>query len=206
MSEDFEMQRRYFTSRLKQFSSRPDLHRAQIADCNRYLEMLDEAGSPEAFSEAIRRTGNMVSAARAEAHDRYRNREAVYRALGHERKAMEDRQRLEIIESAQTHADLASKLESFEETSRLAFDENKAMNALSSVIEALFHLCTDPPGSGAEERSLAKLRAYWEQLREADPDACWERIMTYPAYRDRLIFTDAQLGVLGEKHGELVHG
>jgi len=168
--------------------------------------MLQRAGSPGGFMEMVRNSGNMVSSSKAEAHDRYRNRAAVYDALGQEKKAAEDRQRLDIVESARTHGELAGKLTGFEESTRMAFDENKAMNAVGSVVEALFQLCTDPPGSGAEERSMAKFAAYWKQMKEADPDVSWRRIMSYPAYRDRIIFTDIQMAVLERKFREVHHG
>ncbi|MBN2586856.1 MAG: hypothetical protein JXR55_06150, partial [Candidatus Fermentibacteraceae bacterium] len=149
---------------------------------------------------------NMVSSSKAEALDRYRNRAAVYDALGQERKAAEDRQRMDVIQSARTHGELAEKLTVYEESTVTAYAENKAMNALGSVIEALFHLCTDPPGSGAEERSKAKFAAYWVQMKEADPDVSWQKIMDYPAYRDRVIFTESQMAVLEKKFREVHHG
>ncbi len=38
------------------------------------FEMLEEAGSPGEFKTRIQQTGNMVSTAKAESHDRYDNR------------------------------------------------------------------------------------------------------------------------------------
>jgi len=204
MIDSFEMQKRYFTSQLKKFERRPAIHRERIADCELYLKMLEEAGSPGEFKRMVQRSGNMISTARADARDRYRNRAAVYEALGQERKALEDRQRLEVIESAETHVQLSRDLEEFEEDTTLGFDENRAMNALGAVIKAIFHLCTDPPGSDDRERSLAEFREYWSQMKEADPEVSWEKIMSYTAYRDRIIFTDGQLEFLEKKFREVV--
>jgi hypothetical protein len=206
MSDDFGMMRRYFTSRLENFQCRPDLHREQIADCLHYLEMMDGAGSLEDFQVRVRQSGNMVSTARAEALDRYRNRAAVYRSLGQERKEAEDLERMELIRSAETHAQLSRLLCEFEEEPGEAYEENKAMNAVGSVFEALFHLCTDPPGSGARERSLIKFREYWKQMEQADPGISWERLTTYPAYRDRLVFNNRQLGILEGVFREVADG
>lgn len=206
MSDDFGMMRRYFTSRLEDFQRRSDLHNEQIADCLHYLEMLDSAGSLEDFQVMVRQSGNMVSTARAEALDRYRNRAAVYRSLGQARKEAEDLERMELIRSAETHSQLSSLLCEFEEKPGEAYEENKAMNALGSIFEALFHLCTDPRGSGARERSLIKFREYWKQLKQADPGISWERLTTYPAYRDRIVFSDRQLGILENVFREVVDG
>lgn len=206
MNEDLQMQKRYFSSKLEKFRGRPDIHKALIRDCEYYLEMLDEAASPGEFKRMVRRTGNMLSTAKADALDRYGNRAAVYDALGQERKAEEERERLTLIEKVETHNDLSVKLEEFENNTRKSYNENLAMNALGSVIKSLFHLCTDPPGSGAQERSLANFREYWRQMMEADPDVSWEKIIDYPAYRDRIIFTDRQMDILEDKFREVCHG
>lgn len=204
--DDFQLQRRYFQARLERFDKRPDLHSAQIADCHHYLEMLDEAGSPGRFMEMVRNSGNMLSMAKAESTDRYRNRAAVYRALGQERKEREDLRRLDVILGAGTHAELSRSLEEFETSSKENYEENRAMNALGPMMEALFNLCTDPPGSGAEELSMSTFREYWKQMREADPGVTWRKIMEYDAYRDRLIFTDRQMRVLEVRFREVSGG
>jgi len=206
MDNSFEMQKRYFTSQMKQFATKPKLNRYRIMDCECYLEMMEEAGSSAEFKKKIQQTGNMVSTAKAEAIDRYDNRAFIYEMLGQKRKAEADRLRIEIIESAGTHSELSEKLERFEVQNKLALDENKAINSLGSVMNALFHLNTDGPGSGDEERSLIKFRAYWKMMSEADPEVSWEKIITYRPYRDRIIFTDKQMEVLGRKFKEVLDG
>lgn len=204
--DEYRMQKRYFEARLKKFRQRPELHSALIEDCERYISMLEECGSAGDFMKRIKETGNMVSTAKAKALDRYTNRIAVFSTLGQERKAREDRQRLKLIRSAGTHRELAEKLEAFENETQLGFNENKAMNALGPMMENLFNLCTDPPGSSARERSLVGFREYWKQMREADPEVSWKKIMTCDAYRDRLIFTDEQMKVLEGVFREVQNG
>ncbi len=58
MGDSFDMQKRYFTSQLKQFGTKPALNRARMKDCEYYLEMLEEAGSPGEFKTRIQQTGN----------------------------------------------------------------------------------------------------------------------------------------------------
>lgn len=206
MDNSFEMQKRYFMSQLKQFETKPELNRARIKDCEYYLEMLEEAGSPGEFKTRIQQTGNMVSTAKAESSDRYDNRAFIYEELEQEKKAEEDRLRLEIIESAENHTELSQKLEDFEQNTKLSFNENKAINALGSIMNAIFHLQTDAKGSGDEERSLVKFHAYWKLMKEADPHVSWEKIVSYKPYRDRLIFTDEQLTVLEKVFEEVCDG
>ncbi len=206
MIDSFEMQKRYFTSQLKQFRTKSELNRARIKDCEYYLEMMEEAGSPDEFKKRIQQTGNMVSTAKAESYDRYDNRAFIYEKLEQERKAEEDRLRLGLIESAETHSELSQKLEEFEQNTKMSFNENKAVNALGSIINALFHLNTDAAGSADEERSLMKFQAYWKLMIEADPDVSWEKIMTYKPYRDRIIFTDEQMAVLEKRFVEVSDG
>jgi hypothetical protein len=206
VENSFEMQKRYFTSQLKQFRTKPELNRARIKDCEYYLEMMEEAGSPAEFKKRIQQTGNMVSAAKAEGCDRYDNRAFIYEELGQEKKVEEDRLRLGIIESAKTHSELCQKLEDFERNTELSFNENKAINAVNSIISALFHLNTDGAGSRDEERSLIQFQTYWKLIKEADPDVSWEKIMTYKPYRDRVIFTEEQMAVLEKKFVEVCDG
>ncbi len=206
MIDSFEMQKRYFTSQLKQFRTNPELNRARMKDCEYFLEMMEETGSPAEFKKRIQQTGNMVSTAKAESCDRYDNRAFIYEKLEQEKKAEEDRLRLGIIESAETHNELSQKLEAFEQNTKMSFNENKAINALGSIISALFHLNTDAVGSADEERSLIKFQAYWKLMNEADPDISWEKIMSYKPYRDRIIFTDEQMAVLEERFMEVSDG
>ena len=196
MSDTFEMQRRYFTSQLERYRKDPALNRAKIRDCEHYLEMLEQAGSLERFTEMVRETGNMVSTAKAEIHDRYGNRAFIYRRLGQERKAEADGYRLDLVETASTHQELAQSLEDFEGENRLEFMENQAIMAVGSIIKAVFHLATDPPGSAARTRNLSNLHTCWTLLEEADPEASWERLLSYRPYRDRIIFTDGELALL----------
>jgi len=206
VTDPMELQRRYFTAQLERFGIIPHLHRAQIEDCHQYLEMLEEAGSPGSFMELVKQTGNMVSSAKANAADRYANRAHVYDMLGHEGRAEEDRQRLSVIEAAETHADLSRRLEEFEANASLGRNEDRAINAVVPMVEALFHLCTDNPGGKDQNRSLVKFREYGRQIREADPGFTWHRLMTHRPYRDLLPFTDRQMAFLEEKYTEFADG
>lgn len=206
MENSFEMQKRYFTSQLKQLRTKPELNRARIKDCEYYIEMMEEAGSPAEFKKRIQQTGNMVSTAKAEGCDRYDNRAFIYEELEQEKKVEEDRLRLGIIESSESHSELCQKLEDFEQNTELSFKENKAISAVNSIISALFHLKTDGAGSRDEERSLIQFQTYWKLMNEADPDVSWEKIMTYKPYRDRVIFTEEQMAVLEKKFREVCDG
>lgn len=206
MIDNFEMQRRYFTVQLEKFGKKPELHRAMIRDCEHYLKMLEETGSAGAFARKIQQTGNMVSTAKANVRDRYENRMVIYEKLNRDKKVLEDRLRLEIVESAQTHGELTVKIEEFERETKLAFNENKALNSFNLMMHALFQLCVEPPGSNGEGRELANFRQYWGELKEADPEVSWEKIMTHNAYRDRIPFTDAQMAFLGAGFREVSCG
>ncbi len=209
MGDAFEAQKRYFQVQIEKAGGRPGLHKNIAADCRHYLKALEEAGSPAAFREYVQRTGNMLSAGKAEVKDRYENRLALYEALGSEKKARADRMRLAVIDESRTrtHGELAQKLEVVEEkTHPLEMAENRAIMAASRVMMALFHLATDPPGSGARERSLVNLKEYWRQLKEADPEITFERLVSYPPYRNRMIFTDAQIARLGKALKEVQDG
>ncbi len=207
MGDAFEAQKRYFQIQIERAGGRPGIHKNLIADCRHYLKALEEAGSPAAFKEYVQRTGNMLSAGRAEVKDRYENRLALYDALGLEKKARADRMRLAVIDEAKTHRELAQKLEEIEEqTHPLEMAENRAIMAASRVMMALFHLATDPPGSGARKRSLVNLKEYWGQLKDADPGITFERLVSYPPYRNRMIFTDAQIARLGNVLKEVKDG
>ena len=196
MPDPMEMQRRYFEARIAAMRTALGLNRDALADAERHLAMLEEAGSLEQFMDRVKAEGNMVSTAKAEAADRIRNRRRIYGVLGQARKAEMEDKRLAAVEAATTHQELAASLEALETGSRLEYRENQAVMAVGSLIQAVFHLATDPPGSDSRRRNLTNLRTYWDLLSEADPGASWERLVTYPPYRDRIVFTDAQLDVL----------
>jgi hypothetical protein len=206
MLDPMELQQRYFTAQLERFRNRPGLHRALIEDCEYYLEMLEDAGSPAAFKALVQQTGNMLSTAKANAEDRCSNRAHIYHKLGHHRKVEEDRQRQSIIEEARTHAELFENLEAFERETTLGRMENQALGALGPMMDALFHLCTDRPGGTDHDRSMTKLNEYMKQLTEADPDFTWQKLMTHRPYRDRLPFTDRQLAILENRFREVTNG
>lgn len=206
MSDPHEMQKRYFTAQLEKFIEKPELHNDMIKDCEYYLEMLDETGSPGAFKRKIQQTGNMLSSGKANALTRYRNRLLVYLALGQEQKAEEERQRIALVERAKSHGEMSSLLEEFESKTDLSTKENKALNFFSTAVTALFQLCTDGRGSKDESRNLIVFREYWRMLKEADPEASWEKMMIYKPYRDRLPFTRSQMGFLERKFREVENG
>jgi hypothetical protein len=196
MSDPMEMQRRYFAARLQRMRTAPGLNRDAIADAERHLATLEETGSPERFMDRVKAEGNMISTSKAEAADRIRNRRRLYEVLGQARKAEMEEKRLAAVEAAATHQELAASLETLETESRLEYRENQAIMTVGSLIQAVFHLATDPPGSDSRRRNLTNLRSYWDLLSQADSGASWEKLITYPPYRDRIIFTDAQLEVL----------
>lgn len=206
MADSMEMQKRYYEVLLEQYQTGPHLNRSKIKDCRHYLKLLEETGSAGKFMNAIKQTGNMVSTAKADATDRYKNASSVYEILGEQKKLEENNKRIEVISSSKTHAELSSRLEQFETETRLSFNENKAFTALGSVISTVFQLATDNPGSGHERRSAAVFKKYWEMLLEADPEATWEKINTYPPYRDRIIFTDRQMAVLEATFRRICNG
>ncbi len=206
MPDSHEMQKRYFTAQLEKFKEKPELYSDMIKDCEYYLKMLEETGSPAAFKRKVNQTGNMVSAAKANALCRYRNRLHVYMALGQEHKADEERQRIAVVKMAESHGELSSLIEEFEGKTDIGSKENKALNFLSSVMAALFQLCSDGRGSRDESRDLAVFKKYWRMMKEVDPEISWERIMTYKPYRDRLPFTDRQMSFIERKFREVENG
>ncbi len=207
MDDAHEALKRYFQVQIDQTGGKPGLHKNRIQDCQHYLKALDETGSPAAFKTYVQQTGNMLSTGKAEARDRYENRLYLYEKLGSEKKAEADRMRIRVIDSANSHKELAQNLEEIEKkTHPLEQMENKAIMAASQVMKAFFHLATDPPGSEAQKRTTASLNEYWKQLKEADPDITWNKLVSYPPYRNRIIFTDAQLLVLKNIFAEVKHG
>jgi hypothetical protein len=206
MGDSFDAQRRYFQVQLERCLKKPGLHKNKTADLKLYLKALEEAGSPAAFKRYVQKTGNMVSTGKAEARDRYENRAFIYEKLGQARKVQADRQRVEIIEKAETHRELAENLESFERESDLEFQENKAIGAVVSILKAVFHLATDPKGSGDRKRNIINFNTYWKQMKEAYPESSWSGLLSYKPYRDRIIFTDKQMATLKKVLEAVKHG
>lgn len=207
MDDSFHEQKRYFQVQLDAYSARPGLHKNKIADCRHYVKVLDQTGSPAAFKEYVQRHQNMLSTPKAEATDRYANRRFLYEKLGAQKKVQADTLRLAVIDQAQTHQELAQGLTDVEgQAQPLEYAENRAIMATGPIMRAVFHLATDAPGSKDRERSLANFNAYWKQLQEADPAISWEKLISYPPYRNRMVFTDTQLATLHKIFAEVIHG
>lgn len=206
MTDSYEMQKRYFEVQIEKMEAAPLLNKAKLEDCRHYLKLLEDSGSAENFMKAVQQTGNMVSTAKADSIDRYENSSFIFENLGQQKKLKENNKRLEIIRSSTTHRELSSRLEEFETASKLAFNENKAFTALSSVMSAVFQLGSDGQGTESERRSLANYKQYWKMLNEADPDISWEKICTYPPYRDRIIYTDSQMKILEKVFRRICNG
>ena len=206
MTDSYAMQKRYFEVQIEQMEATPLLNQAKIEDCRHYIKLLEESGSADNFMKAVKQTGNMISTAKADSIDRYENSSFVYEKLGELKKLEENEKRLEIIRSSTTHTELSSRLEEFETATKLAFNENKAFTALASVMSAVFQLGSDGHGTGSEKRSLANFKQYWKLLKEADPDFSWEKISTYPPYRDRIIYTDRQMEILEKIFRRICNG
>jgi hypothetical protein len=207
MEDSFAAQKRYFQIQIDRCQNVPHLHKNKIKDCTHYLKVLAETGSPAAFKKYVQQSGNMLSTAKAEARDRYENRSLIYRKLGLKKKEIADDLRLKAIDQAQTHQQLARELENIENKAQpLEQEENKAIMAATRIVQALFHLATDPPGSKARQLSASNFHEYWKQIREADPEISWNKLTTYPPYRSRMIFTGAQLDVLKQVFEEVTHG
>ena len=196
MSDVMEAQKDYFRVHLKQCSTNPGLHKHSMADSKQYLEVLETMSTPGEFMQHVQSTGNMVSTNKAEALDRVANRILIHEVLGNEKKLKAEEQRLEIIKNAQTHQELAQNLEAFETENDLEFQEDKACGQIASIFSALFELVTELPGGNGYQRNLANLKEYWKMMLETDTDCTWEKLVSYPPYRDRIVFTDAQLPVL----------
>ena len=206
MTDSYAMQKRYFEIQIEKMEAAPHLNKAKIEDCRHYIKLLEESGSANNFMKAVKKTGNMVSTTKAESTDRYENSSLVYERLGQLKKLEENNRRLEIIRSSTTHVELSSRLEEFETATKLAFNENKAFTALASVMSAVFQLGSDGRGTDSERRSLANFKQYWQILKEADPDVSWEKISTYPPYRDRIIYTDGQMEILEKIFRRICNG
>lgn len=138
----------------------------------------------------------MLSTGKAEAKDRYTNLAVIYDKLGQQKKAEANRRRLEIIDSAATHAELAQQLEEFENKDKLTEQENKAILAASGVWKAVFGLATEPKGTAGYQREKANFATYHKLALETDPEFSWEKLVSYPPYRDRVVYTEQQLELL----------
>ncbi len=194
MSDSFQKQKRYFEVQIERFNKKPYLHKNLMEDCRHYLRVLDETGSPAAFKRYVQQNDNMVSTGKAEIKDRYQNRLKLYEKLGSQKKVQADELRLQAVESANTHQEVFQKLEEVEkQTHPLEQQENKAIMTVAQIMKAVFHLATDPADSEGRKKSMRNLNEYWRLFKEADPEASWEKLVSYGPYRNRMVFTDAQL-------------
>jgi hypothetical protein len=152
----------------------------------------------------VNQNGNMLSSTKAEILDRYENRAFLYIKLNMKRKHQAQLERIQIIKNAKTHSELSTTMYSFETETILEFNENKAISLVLNLVRTLFEMSIYPDGTVETREIAVKMKDLWCQLKEIDSEICWDIIRSYPPYRNRMIFTDAQLDLLGNiliKHG-----
>ena len=184
---------RYLELRLDRCLARPELHRHQIPVLRELIALARSGVSPAEYN---RRAGHLFGLVRAEWLDRYDNLADIHTALGNERG-----QRASAVARkaavATTFAEFAAAMQ--RATARVAAIELAAANAADALMPLVVNLLywATEAAELRREPLAALIKGLWRTIQQNDPGCSWQRICSYPPYRNRLPFGDDALAMLG---------
>lgn len=188
---------RYLELRRAEGQARPELHQHHNAAYEFFLDMAQSSADGDDYTRRIRESGNMYQLARAESMDRYQNFMRIHQAMQDDRKVHGDQLNLSAARDSQSHEDFnnrvtAATTEAQQWTQAAQF----CASQLSSIFAALLDWALEcKPASKAS--NLATLQQRWGMMCQYDPGCSWDKLTTFPPYRQRIPFDDARLAQLG---------
>lgn len=188
---------RYLELRLAECQTRPELNQNQIAAYQYFLDMARASTDGDDYTRRIRETGNMFQLARAESLDRYHNLIRIHQMVQDDRKVNGDVLSYNAAREAQNHQDLNTRMT---EAATTAQQWTRAgMQSVGQVRSVLCELVDWALETKPEMKpsKLAMLQHSWGLLKQSDPECTWEKLISYPPYRQRIPFDDARLAQLG---------
>lgn len=188
-----ESHTRYLELRLAQCMPRPELHRHQIPVLQELLALARSGISPREYN---RRTQHLFGLTRAEWIDRCDNLQAVHAALGDERR-VRAAERLRIVGEATNFTELSALMQrAMIESYGIELAAATAADSLTPLMIHLLHWATE--GDAHRRAVLVEtIKGLWRAIQQSDPGCSWERICSYPPYRNRLPFEAAGLALIG---------
>jgi len=188
---------RYLELRLAECQARPELHQNQIAAYQYFLEMGRASSDGDDYTRRIRETGNMFQLARAESMDRNHNLVRIHQTMQDDRKVNGDLVGYHAARDSQSHEDFNNRM-----TAAASTAQQWTQAGMQSVgqVRSLFCDLVDWALESKPEvkpSKLATLQHSWGMLRQADPECTWEKLCSFPPYRQRIPFDDARLAQLG---------
>lgn len=185
---------RYLESRLSACRAWPALHRHQIAAYERLLDLAHAVSDAASYYRELQARELTLVAVRAEWLDRYHGAACIHGALGDETQRG--------AAAARFHAgqqrDFLAAITAIEQQSaaRIAAART-SQDLLAPLLMSLLDWRIEED-AGQRERRLGEVRGLWGVIQDADPGCTWERICSYPPYRNRIPFDDTGLTLLGD--------
>jgi hypothetical protein len=184
---------RYLESRLSACRAWPALHRHQIAAYERLLDLARGALDAADYYRELHARELTLIAVRAEWLDRYHGAACIYGALGDEAQRGAAAAR---FHAGQQRDFLAAITAEQRSAGRIAAART-SQDALAPLLMSLLDWRIEAD-AGQREHRLGEVRGLWGVIRDADPGCTWERICSYPPYRNRIPFDDTGLVLLGD--------
>ncbi|MBP7737805.1 MAG: hypothetical protein KA369_17615 [Spirochaetes bacterium] len=186
----------YLAARLAEGDRRPDLHKNISSVYQAYLKIIRER--PQDYAAEV---GDMFAVPRAEQLDRSENFRSLYERLKHGERVKAYGERKRAVEGSTGYGDLYANMEEARrKTEELLPVEDRRRDLLQEFMAALVSWRVAIPKNKAGSRN--SVLAAWEKLKELDPDLSWERLRSWPPYRNCLYHNDEQLSLLERWFGE----
>ncbi len=188
-----ERHTRYLELRLAQCEARPGLHQHQIPVLRELIALASSGVTPAEYN---RRAHHLFGLTRAELLDRYDNQQRVFEALGDERM-------VRATKLSRTSADATNFAElgtfmarALGQASAVQLAATTAVDSLAPLVISLLHWATE--GEPRKRAALAEtIKGLWRAMQHNDPGCSWQRVCTYPPYRNRLPFRADGLALIG---------
>ena len=198
MDQTIKNAEQYLKARLAEGDRRPELHKHITAVYKNYLKIIRER--PQDYG---REAGDMFPVPRAEQLDRFENLRSLYERLKHLEKAQAYETRKKAVEASTGHADLYPNMdEARRKTENLLKVEDLRRNSLQEFMGVLIAWRVAIPKDKSGFRN--SVITAWGALKELDPQLSWERLKTWPPYRNCLYYNDEQLSLLERWFAEVL--
>lgn len=184
----------YLESRLSACRAWPELHRHQIEAYQRLLDLARGARDAADYHRELEARALALEVVRAEWLDRYHHAACIHDALGDEAQRRAAAARFHAGRQRDFLAAITATEQQYAATIAAA---RASQDALAPLLMSLLDWRLEDDAD-LRERRLGEIRGLWGVIQEGDAGCTWQRICSYPPYRNRIPFDDTGLALLGD--------
>jgi hypothetical protein len=190
MSDEISNAEKYLEARLAECLGRPELHKNTSDVYNNYLKIIRER--PQDY---VREAGDMFPVMKGEQLDRNENYLMLYKKFSQKERVEAYTIRAKAVRESTGYGDFYTKNgQAQKETEHLIGLEYKKRELLADIMRRIisWKVALD-----AEKGSCkTKVLGLWKSLLELDPDLNWQKLSSFPPYRNSIYYNNGQMSML----------